>query len=282
MKDRFKSFTNNLGNSIQPIFSKTQEKLNAGIDNFSDIGSKTKESVKSGLSSSTEFLNEKFENISSNVEEKISDLTQNINLPSIDQFKPSNKPKPETGSTEEIEIVIGKLKKKDKIGSTGEILAPIGGAAAGVAAASTIASAAGATTILGSTTLGSALGGVFVASTPVGWVVGSAVAAGFLGYVIAKLIRSGANQDQIRKDLVKVFEARLHKLKANSVEGNSLDKVSSLLAELTSKQLISEQQAERTLILIETGKLSTEVALTRFKAILEKSQDPALAANKPE
>jgi hypothetical protein len=105
--------------------------------------------------------------------------------------------------------VIEKLKGKDKVGLSGEALAVTGGGLAGVAASGTLASAAGATTILGSTSLASVLGGTFVAATPVGWVVGAAVVAGAVSYGIAKMVRSGSKQDQVREQLIKRLEARL-------------------------------------------------------------------------
>ena len=63
---------------------------------------------------------------------------------------------------------------RDRIGILGEVGIVAGGIAGGTAAASGVAAVAGASTILGSTTLGGALGGIFVATTPVGWFIGTA------------------------------------------------------------------------------------------------------------
>jgi len=95
---------------------------------------------------------------------------------------------------------------------------------------------------------------------------------GAVGYGISKLIRSGADQDQVRKDLVKLFESRLQAHFAKESTNTSQNQVTELLAELVSKQIINEQQAERSLALIESGKLSVEIALARFTTLLEKSQ----------
>ena len=69
---------------------------------------------------------------------------------------------------------------RDKIGLFGEALGFGIGTVGGIGLAGTVASVAGASTLLGSTTLASILGGVFVTATPVGWVVGAAATAGSL------------------------------------------------------------------------------------------------------
>ena len=261
-----------LEKSIKPVLGNAQKKINAGVENISELGIKTKESVKSGISNSSEFINESVENITSTVGEKVEGLTKKIRSSPLKKINRTKPPRPDAGSPEELEIAIEELKGKDKVGKAGEVLASVGGVAAGVAASGAIASAAGATTILGSTTLAGTLGGTIVAVTPIGWVFGSAVIVGAIGYSIARLVRSGADQDQIRKELVKEFEDRLRHMRATASDVDSLTQVTELLAELTSKQLISESQAERAFALIENGKLSTDLALSRFKAILEKSQ----------
>lgn len=97
-------------------------------------------------------------------------------------------------------------------GVAGEHLAAIGGVVGGIAVAGTVAGTAGATTLLGSGALASALGGVFVTTTPVGWVVGSAALLGAAGYGIAKMIRSGSSQDQMRKEVILRLRQRLEVL----------------------------------------------------------------------
>lgn len=171
-------------------------------------------------------------------------------------------------SKEDLDSVIEKLKGKDKVGFTGEILSTAAGAVAGIAGASTIASAAGATTLLGSTSLASALGGLFVATTPVGWVIGCAVAIGAAGYGITKLVRSGSRQDQVREELVKRFQTRLKALEKNESNQSPLDDLRQLLPSVIDKGLISEAQAERMIGLIERGVLDAEIALQRINSLL--------------
>lgn len=179
-----------------------------------------------------------------------------------------------TDDNGQIKNAISKLEGKDKIGLVGEGLATLGGAAAGVAAAGTVASAAGASTLLGSTTLASALGGVFVTSTPIGWVIGSAAIAGAAGYGIAKLVRSGSAQDQVREDLIKRFKERLNRLEADNVNKSPLSELRDILPSIVEQQLISEEQAERMIALIENGKLDAKVALNRLTSIKNKQNLP--------
>jgi hypothetical protein len=175
---------------------------------------------------------------------------------------------PESKS-DELKQVINKLKGKDKIGLFGEGLAVTGGGAAGVAAASTLASAAGASTLLGSTSLASVLGGTFVAVTPVGWIIGSAVVAGAAGYGISKLVRSGSKQDQVREQLIKIFESRLTALNKIEIQNFPLEELNQLLPIVIRKGLISEEQGERMVGLIESGALKAEIALQRLKSLSE-------------
>jgi hypothetical protein len=170
-------------------------------------------------------------------------------------------------STDELYEAIKTLEKKDKVGVVGEGLTTAVGAVAGIGAAGSIASAAGATTILGSSSLASALGGIFVASTPVGWVVGSAVVAGAAGYGIAKLVRSGSKQDQVLDELVKRFKQRLELLNQDKVKDSEVNELNNLLSAVIEKGLISETQADRMIMLIEEGKLEVSSALNRIKAL---------------
>lgn len=133
-----------------------------------------------------------------------------------------------------------------------------------------MASATGATTILGSTSLASVLGGTFVAATPVGWVVGAAVVAGAASYGIAKMVRSGSRQDQVREQLIKRLEARLALLtKEGQLDSslNALNELNQLLAIVIEKGLITEAQAERMVGLIESGALNINIALQRLKSL---------------
>ena len=168
---------------------------------------------------------------------------------------------------EKLSATIEKLDGRDKVGVSAEVLGTAGGAAAGVAAAGTFAGLAGASTILGSSTLGSALGGIFVATTPVGWVVGSAVLAGAAGYGLTKLARSGARQDRLREEIVTRLMRRKQAMNEGSAAQSNLTDLAQLVAVALAAGTISEAQGLRMVGLVERGTLSVEVAVKRIKAL---------------
>lgn len=192
----------------------------------------------------------------------------------LDQLLTREKSIEEIDDSEEarLENAISELQKSDKVGTAGEVIVTAGGAAAGAAAAGTIASAAGATTLLGSTTLASLGGGIFVVSTPLGWVVGSAVVVGAAGYGIAKLIRSGGEQDHVRKNIVERLNRRLDVLRDRPDCCTVMEELQLLLPIAVGSSLVTESQADRMLELIGDNKLNPELALNRIKALQVKIQ----------
>jgi hypothetical protein len=189
---------------------------------------------------------------------------------------PANAPLVDTTEEhEKISTTIGKLEGRDKVGISAEVLGTAGGAAAGAAAAGTVASLAGASTILGSTTLGSALGGVFVATTPVGWLVGSAVVAGAVGYGIARIARSGARQDALRKEIVSRLKRRQQALEKDGGKPPSFEVLGRLVAHALASGSITEDQGLRLVGLVERGSLSVESAVQRLCALDQLSSADA-------
>jgi hypothetical protein len=172
-------------------------------------------------------------------------------------------------SEEDIESAISKLNKSDKIGRASELLSVVGGAAAGASAAGAVASAAGATTLLGSTSLAGALGGIFVASTPVGWVAGCVLAGGAAAYGMSRMIKSGGMNDQIRTEMVGRLSTRLKGLldrseaAATPVTEAFREYVDLAVADKT----ISTEQAHRIVALVESGKLERDLAIERIKQL---------------
>ncbi len=176
----------------------------------------------------------------------------------------------ESPSDEESKLknAIAKLDGRDKLGVAAEVMSVAGGAAAGAAAAGTIAGAAGATTLFGSTGLASLLGGVFTVSTPVGWVIGSAVVAGAAGYGLMKFARSGAKQDVARRELIERLTNRLSNLSSPDDECQTQTKeLQHLLALTMALQLISDSQGDRMIALVESGALKPELAISRLKSL---------------
>ncbi len=95
----------------------------------------------------------------------------------------------------------------DRIGTAGQLLgAAIGGTAGGTV---TVATGVGAT-LLGSHGLAGILGGIFVTTTPVGWILAGAAAGTALAFASVKAAESGGANNERRKrniDLAKSPEA---------------------------------------------------------------------------
>lgn len=178
----------------------------------------------------------------------------------------------ESKSVQKLQSAVDQLKGKDKIGVAGEGLATAGGAVAGAAAAGGIASAAGATTLFGSSTLAGIFGGVFVTTTPVGWVIGCAALAGAAGYGITKLVRSGSEQDHIRKEIIERLNNRIQNIKTEEKNQNLFIELNQVLSVAIMTGLVNEEQGKKMVVLIEKGLLDPDIALKRIK-------DMALSAN---
>lgn len=167
---------------------------------------------------------------------------------------------------EDVEQAIEKLRGNDRVGSAGQIIATAGGAAAGASAAATVAAAAGASTLLGSTTLAGVLGGLFVTTTPVGWIVGSAVVGAVAAFGVAKLVRSGGRNDRVRKELVERLSQRLRNLRSGKAQLPDLAELRRCMADAIAAGQVSAQQATRLVDLVEAGKLDAKIALARISA----------------
>lgn len=164
-----------------------------------------------------------------------------------------------------VENAIAKLDTRDKVGVSAEILTAAGGAAAGAAAAGTIAGAAGATTLLGSTGLASLFGGIFVTTTPIGWVIGSAVIAGAAGYGLMKMARSGAEQDIVRREMIERLTQKLADIQADTEDQSPIGELKRLFALTLATNLISEEQGRRMIDLVERGAMDPSIAAKRLK-----------------
>lgn len=171
-----------------------------------------------------------------------------------------------------IRNAIEKMRGRDKVGLVSEHLAAAGGAAAGVAAAGTIAGAAGATTLLGSTGLAGMLGGVFVTATPVGWVLGSAALMGAAGYGIAKLIRSGSEQDRVRREFIERQTQRLLALEDARAPEDEKVELGQLMALTLAAGVLEQADASRMVDLIDAGKLPAALALERVRSLALESK----------
>lgn len=166
---------------------------------------------------------------------------------------------------------LSKLKGNDLVGLSGDALAIALGAAGGAAVSGTVAGVAGASTILGSSALGSALGGVFVTATPVGWVVGCAVAAGAVGYGVSRMIRSGQREDEKRKKLSKKIKSKMQIKDVDYFRDKQIDLADDFLKKLEEtieRDLIDQDTSNRMLSAIQSKAMPINVALKRINGVL--------------
>lgn len=177
---------------------------------------------------------------------------------------------------EEYVCALEKMKKspRDRVGILGELGVTGIGLTAGVAASGSIAAATGAATIAGSTTLASILGGVFVTTTPVGWVVGSAIAGGTLAYSAGKLIRSGSRCDKFKEiniyELEKRISAMRNEAKTAPQQNDKMAKVITSIQYLVSNSHMKQEKSTQILEAIEKKALSVEEAFDLLQAIINE------------
>ena len=167
---------------------------------------------------------------------------------------------------------IDQLKGRDRVGVVGEGAVVAGSTVAGAALSGVAAGAVGATSLLGSTSLAGLLGGVFVTTTPVGWVIGSAAIAGAAGYGVVKLIRSGSQQDRVRAEISKKLRVRLAE-KAEAPSVGERDELVRLTGMATDSRMLSLQSAAKMIGLVDAGALSLDLALQRTRALVDQSSD---------
>jgi hypothetical protein len=258
-----KSLVDKLSSSV----SKIAEEARTSIDNI-EVDRELIERCRSTFDETKKSANESLSEATNIVVAKAEEIVSSFHDTKDDTGSSSIEKSQTISEAEEIESSIQRLEGKDKVGVAGEGAAVVGGVLAGTAAAGTIAGAAGATTLLGSSTLAGLLGGVFVTTTPVGWVIGSAALAGAAGYGIAKLIRSGSEQDVVRKELIEQLNQRLTKL-TETEKGQSeyIIELNQIITICIAAEVITEDKAEQLVSLVETGKLPADFALKRTKAM---------------
>lgn len=170
---------------------------------------------------------------------------------------------------EQYEKALHKLKGKDLFGVSGDATSTLMAGVAGASASGVLASAAGATTFMGSTMLGSAVGGVLVTTTPVGWVVGCTAAACAIGYGATRAIRSGERQDITRQSMRGKIGGKLSALRAKKKASvDELPALPELIDKALSLGVIQPDFAERLTSLVESQAMQQEVAISRLQAVM--------------
>lgn len=127
----------------------------------------------------------------------------------------------------------------------------------GAAAAGTIATIAGTTGIPLVTTAASWFGVTALAATPVGWVVGAALAGGALAYGVSRLVRNGGMSEGRKRELLLGYQERLREIQrreeAQQVNAPDRNQFISSLREMIEKDAISPKQAFQLIDAVERG-----------------------------
>lgn len=185
-------------------------------------------------------------------------------------------------SVDEYISALEKMKKspRDRVGVLGELGATGLGGVAGAGLAGATASAAGVATIFGSSTVGSILGGIFVTTTPVGWVVGSVAVGGAVGYGISKLVSNGGKSDAIKQMNVRELKERIKTLQNQSQysqkNNEKMKKVIEGIQLLIKNNKLSQEESTALLAGIEKGNMTIDFVFSTISEILSASNNEHL------
>ena len=175
-----------------------------------------------------------------------------------------------TLSNTEIESAQELLKGSDRLGTGGKVFQTASGVAGGFALSGYLASAAGATTVLGSHILATLLP-VAVASTPLGWVIGSGAALGAMAYGLASLISNGGENTERRRALDREMDA-LKKATVKPASRNvSQNGLGTLANQAVANGIITQGQSDQLFMLVSEGAITHEVAMMRIADLLRIS-----------
>lgn len=155
------------------------------------------------------------------------------------------------------------------LGNSGITLIGVG---LGAAAAGTLAAAAGATSIAGLTTAASWVGLTVVAATPVGWIIGSAAAAGAVAYGVSRLIRGGSLAEGRKAELLQGYREAARNVEAKERAGRiaAEDRTRFIISlrELIDRNAIPPTNAFRLIEQVELGRIPLTQAFTLIQGLL--------------
>lgn len=159
------------------------------------------------------------------------------------------------------------LERPDKGGQFGQVIAIIGGITGGSAVALPLATIAGANTIPVLTTAASFFGVSVLSTTPIGWILGAALAGSMVSCSIVKLIRSGGESDLIRKEIVSRLSKRLIDKKLPPLSILDANKIFSVIDKAVADKKIDHEMAGKLKNLILQGRLNHELAIERINSL---------------
>lgn len=177
---------------------------------------------------------------------------------------------------EQLLKTIDNLKKSpnDRLRILGDIgIASLGGGL-GVAAAGTLASAAGATSIFGLTSAAHLLGVTLVGATPIGWVLGVSAAGAAAAYGVSRLIRGGSISEGRKKELLEQYSHDLKNIEAKErAEGISDDDKTNFivsLRELIDKDILLPEKGHQLIEFVEQGRIPLSDAVIIIQDLLNE------------
>lgn len=161
----------------------------------------------------------------------------------------------------------------DRVRILGDLGITSVGIGLGVAAAGTVATIAGVTSIPVITTAASWLGVTAVAATPVGWVIGVAVAGGALAYGVSRLVRDGSLSEGRKRELLQVYKERLEEVKrreqAQEVAPPDRNRFITSLREMIEKDVLTPKKAFQLIDAVERGAMPLSQAYSLVAGLLE-------------
>jgi hypothetical protein len=175
---------------------------------------------------------------------------------------------------EQLLKIITKLEKKseDKIRILGDTGITVLGTGLGAVAAGAVATATGATSLYGITTAASWFGITAVASTPVGWIIGSAVLGGTLAYSVSRIIHNGGVAEGRKLEILQKYREASNEMEKKEISENITEeeKASFELAinVLIDHEVISSEDAFELIKHVESGSIPLSYAFSIIKDLL--------------
>ncbi|MCV2370230.1 hypothetical protein [Roseateles oligotrophus] len=161
----------------------------------------------------------------------------------------------------------------DKVRILGDVGITSVGIGLGAVASGTVASLAGATAIPVVTTAASWLGVTAVAATPVGWIVGAALAGGALAYGVSRLIRDGGLSEGRKRELLLAYKEQLQDVlrreKAQAITEPDRVRFITSLREVIDRDAISPLKAFQLIEAVERGAIPLSQAYEVVAGLLE-------------
>lgn len=162
----------------------------------------------------------------------------------------------------------------DRVRILGDLGITSVGMGLGAAAAGTVATITGVTAIPVMTTAASWLGVTAVAATPVGWVIGAALAGGALAYGVSRLIRDGGLSEGRKRELLQVYKERLQEVerqeRAQGITAVDRNRFITSLREMIEKDAITPKKAFHLIEAVERGTMPLSQAYTLVAGLLEQ------------